>query len=36
VCHSHRTLRKTFLRDQLDNLLSEVADTMPWVLAPLR
>jgi hypothetical protein len=36
-CATHTgRFEKTFLRDQLDNLLSEVADTMPWVLAPLR
>jgi hypothetical protein len=33
--HSHRRFEKTFLRDQLDKLLSEVEKTTPWVLAPL-
>jgi hypothetical protein len=35
-CATHTgRFEPTFLRDQLDKVLSEVAKTMPWVLAPL-
>jgi len=35
-CATHTgRFEPTFLRDQLDKVLAEVAKTMPWVLAPL-
>jgi hypothetical protein len=35
-CATHTgRFEPTFLRDQLDKLLSEVDKTMPWVLAPV-